>query len=246
VSGLTVSLHPLDRAGLAWAQATVTRWHYLRTPVDGRCALEGYAVHLADWGRVGLLLVGRPEAQRCYPWYGSVDDVAAGRATCSRWEVLNLARVWLDPRFQRGGAYVHAAPGYTDRRGAWRSTLASTALGLLAAQVGLDYLLRRPPCFLAEPYQLRFLLSYCDPTATHHTPRGWQTHHGTIYQASGFECYRTNRAGLQTWRLPLPPLTAVQDAAVRAGAEVCGRSRQYRARRLAAATVQQLSLEMTA
>lgn len=100
-----ISLEYCDERGLAWAQATVARHHYLRTPVDTRCSPEAWAVRLGDLGRVGCLIVGRPQATRCYPWYGSVEDMAVGKAEVTRWQVLNLARVWLDPRVQPGGAW---------------------------------------------------------------------------------------------------------------------------------------------
>lgn len=114
-----VHVSPLDRAGIRWAQDTVTAQHYLRAPVDPRCSVEGYAVEVAALGRVGALLFGRPEATRCADWYGGVDDVAAGRCEVTRWQTLNLARVWLDPRVQAAGEWHHTdhLPGFTDRRG---------------------------------------------------------------------------------------------------------------------------------
>ena len=69
-----ITLRPLDRAGVRWAQETVTASHYLRAPVDLRCSVE-----VGELGRVGLLLFGRPEATRCAAWYGGVDDVETGR-----------------------------------------------------------------------------------------------------------------------------------------------------------------------
>lgn len=232
-----------DLAGLRWAQAQVTAQHYLHAPVDARCSVEGYAVRHARFGRpIGCLLLGRPEATRCYPWYGSVADVAAGRAECTRWQVLNLARVWLDPYLQRGGGGYYdpeLVPGFFDRQGVWRSTLASTVLAQLVARVGADYLLARPSCFLDEPYTLRWLLSYCDPLAKRTMPP-YTTHTGALYQAAGFELYRTNARGLQTWRIALPPLTRAQDARVRERALSHPRSIRYRAARLAAATITQL------
>lgn len=112
-------------------------------------------------------------------------------------------------------------PGFVDRRGAFRSTLASAVVLALAQQVVRDYLVRRPPCFLEEPYQLRWLLSYCDT----------RLHRGTIYKAAGFELYRTNERGLQTWRLPLRGLTPAEDAEVREASRFNSRSQAFRARR---------------
>lgn len=214
-------LEPVDRAR---AQAAVAHHHYLRKPVDVRSMPEAYAVRLHGVGlEVGYLLVGRPEATRCYPWYGSVEDVETGRAEVTRWQVLNLSRVWLHPVVQPGGE-LHGTdrlPGFRDRRGWWRSTLASAVLRALAQAVVRDYLVRRPPCFLDEPYELRWLLSYCDT----------RLHRGTIYQAAGFELHRTNERGVQTWRLPLRGLTPAEDAQVRDASLHHARSRAFRSRR---------------
>lgn len=218
-----VELHLLDRDGLAWAQVIVTVHHYLRRPVDSRCSVEGYAVHVEPIGWAGLLLFGRPEATRCYPWYGSVADVQEIRAEVTRWQVLNLARVWLDPRVQVDGEFCHPefVTGFADRKGAWHSTLASTAIRMAMERIGYDYLLRRPPCFLDEPYEIRWLLSYCDP----------RYHKGTIYKAAGFEHYRTNGDGLMTWRIWLPGLTPAQEQMICDAARVNPRSQAYRAKR---------------
>jgi len=218
-----LTLDHLDTEGLRWAQDTVWRYHYRHAPVDARSSPQAWAVRLGPAGCVGCLIVNRPEATRNYPWYGSLADVASGRAQRSYWQVLNLARVWLSPAVQPGGDYhrPYWLPGYTDRRGVFRSTLASAAIGLLAARVGAEYLTQRPPVFPDEPYEIRDLLSYCDPTH----------HKGTIYRASGFALARTNGRGLQTWRLPLPPLTPDQHAAIIAASETDPRARRFRAMR---------------
>lgn len=221
----TPRLHLLDAAGLKLAQAAVTAHHYLGKPVDPRSMPEAYTVRLAalPLANAGYLIVGRPEATRCYPWYGSVEDVEGGRAEVTRWQVLNLSRVWLHPAVQPGGVLYGAEnlPGFLDRSGVWRSTLASTVVRALAHAVVRDYLVRRPPCFLEQPYELKWLLSYCQ------TPR----HRGVLYQAAGFELYRTNGDGLQTWRLPLRPLTAAEDSEVQIASALHPRSRAFRARR---------------
>lgn len=211
-----------NSAGKAWAQEMVTQSHCLRAPVDARCSVEAYIVRLGP-SPIGCLIFGRPEATRCYPWYGSVEDVTTGRAEVTRWQILNLARVWLGPKVQHGGEWYdpYLLPGYTDRKGVFRSTLASTAIHMAAQWIGYEYLLRRPPCFLDEPYEIRFLLSYCDT----------RLHRGVVYQASGFERYRISDRGIETWRLPLPPLTPAQDAQVRLASQHSPRSRAYRAAR---------------
>jgi hypothetical protein len=221
-------LQILDAAGLAHAQAVVARHHYLRKPVDVRCMPEAYAIRLDSVpGPVGFFILGRPQATKCFPWYGSLEETARGRAEVTRWQVLNLARVYFDPRVQPGGERFGAGylPGFVDRRHAFRSTLGSAAITELAHQVVRDYLIRRPPCFLEEPYELRWLLSYCDT----------RLHRGTLYRAAGFELWRTNAAGIQTWRRPLRALTPAEDAEVRAAAESHPRSIRFREQRRRAA-----------
>lgn len=222
----TIHLKILDKPGIAWAQGIVAAHHYLYRPIDTRCSVEGYAVHLdtaPGLGPVGCLLFGRPQATRLYPWYGSVKDVHTDRAAVTRWQVLNLARVWLDPRVQSGGESCRPGlvPGFHDRRGVWRPSLASAAIRAAMATVGLDYLLRRSPVYLDEPYQIDWLLSYCDT----------RLHKGTIYRAAGFELYRTNADGIQTWRVRLPALTAAQHRAIRAQSRRDPRAIRYRAQR---------------
>lgn len=43
-----ITLTPLDRSGIQWAQQMVVRYHYLHRPVDARTTVEGYGVHLPD------------------------------------------------------------------------------------------------------------------------------------------------------------------------------------------------------
>jgi hypothetical protein len=54
--------------------------------------------------------IGCPEASRVLSWYGGLEDVRRGTCPLTRWEVFNLARVWLDPRLQREdvkGTFLH-------------------------------------------------------------------------------------------------------------------------------------------
>lgn len=210
-----------------WTRHAIETGHYLHCLPDPRTSYEAYVVRLGA-EQCGALVFGRPESTRCADWYGAVADVQAGRCAVTRWQVLNLSRVWIHPDYQAGGANTWKVPGYTDRNGTWRSTLASVILTAAANFIRTDYLLHRPPCFLDEPYELRWLLSYCDSTQ----------HRGTIYKAAGWELYRTNKAGLQTWRTPLPAITPAQDAAIRAVAATHPRSIRYRAQRA------QLSLQV--
>jgi len=225
------SLEIADTAGVAWAQAQVETHHYLHKRVDPRSRPLVYLVrHPASGAPLGTLIVGRPEASCCYVGrltYGGPDARAAGRAAFDRWEVLNLARVWLAPRVQAGGDLfvAGAVPCFVDRRGVPRSTLASALITQLQQRVGTDYLAAHPPVDCLFPYAIRALLSYCDT----------RVHRGTIYRASGFQCARTNPRGIETWWTPdVAPLTAGADARIRALAASSARSQRIRATRIAA------------
>jgi hypothetical protein len=219
----------LDVAGpIEWGLCAgmIARFHYLGTFPDPRCMPLVYSVRLrGEW--IGALVYGRSESNRCYQGeltYGSREDVRLGRAKWDRWEVLSLARVWLVPALQSGGDRCNpdTVPGFVDRKGIFRSTLASTVVGLSIERIRLDYLLMYPPCFLGEPYQIRVVSSYCDT----------RRHRGTLYRASGFALARTNRDGIETWCYDrVPPLDDTQDAEVRRASRHHDRSRRKRAAR---------------
>lgn len=196
--------------GLGWAQAIVTNHHYLHSPVDQRCRPLAYLVDLHG-ERVGCLIFGRPQATRCYVGkltYGSIEDVKSRRAQYDRWEILNLARVWLDPRIQKDGPdYVHHA--------------ASTVIRRAMNMVGYDYLLAYPPVDCAYPYQIRVIMSYCDT----------RKHNGWIYLASRFKLAWTNSDGIQTYMKRIRGLNVDQDAKIRARSEHDERSRRIRSER---------------
>lgn len=217
---LNIWLEPAaTRQAERWAQHQVTEQHYLHAPVDARCRPLIYLV-MVDGVRSGCLIYGRPEATRCYTGkltYGSTEDVQAGRARYDRWEVLNLARVWLDSEVQRGG---------------WRYVpkLASAVIRMSLARVSYDYLSQYPPVDCTYPYQIRCVLSYCDTSK----------HSGWIYLASRFKLARTNERGIQTYMKPIGALTPEQDVDIRRRAQLAPRSQRIRAGRL----VQQLELAL--
>jgi hypothetical protein len=237
--GTPITMHVADRDGAAWAQEIIAREHYLHAPVDPRCRPLVYLIKYHYWWgahaaagprTVGILMFGRPESTRCYRGgltYGSQGDVTAGRAQFDRWEVLNLARVWFHPVVQSGGALhqegaASLLPGFADRRGAWRSTLASWAIGHILARVGYDYLVAYPPVDCAHPYQIRAVLSYCDR----------RLHRGTIYRAAGFEFARTNSRQIETWYTPVVAgLTNEQDIEIHRLSTVSHRSQRIRGQR---------------
>lgn len=193
---------------LQWCQRQWVQHHYLHAPIDARCRPLAYVVRVNGALR-GALGFGRPESTRCNGWYGSVDDVKSGRARLTRWEIINMARVWLDPRIQPGGPEeVHNA--------------ATQAISQALKQVVVDYLLVHPPCFMDEPYALRECISYCDS----------RTHRGVLYRAANFKLMRTNERGLQTYMRPLRGLMPHEHVSVGRASQTDQRARAFRARRL--------------
>ncbi len=200
----------LGGSEMTWAQNVVTWFHYLHAPVDVRSSPMAYIVELQN-EPVGCLIFGRPQSTRCYTGkltYGSYQEKLAGRVQFDRWEVLNLARVWLHPSIQKGGNdYVHHA--------------ASRVIKMALARVGYDYLLAHPPVDCNYPYQIRCVLSYCDT----------RLHNGWIYLASRFRLARTNDDGIQTYMRQIAGLDETQDALIRKFAAQSLRSKQMRMQR---------------
>lgn len=212
-----LSLHLAGPAEFALAQRMVSERHYLRTPVDARTSPVAYIVRWqqdppqGSTADVGCLVFGRPESTRCYTGsltYGSLDDITQGRAQYSRWEIINLARIWLDPSIQRRGAhYIPNAATY----------IVAQAL----RRIPVDYLLARPPCFLDEPWALCICLSYCDT----------RIHTGALYRAANFHLARRNEDGIETYTRPLRHLTHAERRQVETASHHSPRSRRFRAAR---------------
>lgn len=131
---LTLTLGNAD--DLAWAQATVTTHHYLRAPVDPRARPMCYWIKL-DYPpyveRMGLVILGIPHATRCRGWWGY-------EGTPTQWQVVDLSRIFLFPIVQAGGELCQpgVVPGYTDRRGVWRPTVATWAIAEVLRRVQAD------------------------------------------------------------------------------------------------------------
>jgi hypothetical protein len=215
----------IDAESREWAAQMVIENHYLHTRPDPRTRPLCYLVEINDVYPVGCLWFGRPESTRCYVGgltYGSLADVQAGRAAHDRWEVLNLSRVWFSADVQAGGRLHDPKylPGFVDRRGVFRSTLASTAIAAALARIGFDYLNAYLPCFLEQPYVIRAVLSYCNT----------YLHRGVIYRAAGFSLARANKEGIETWWTPaVLPLTELQDRVIRRLSKRDPRAKRIRA-----------------
>jgi hypothetical protein len=209
-----ISIQLADKQGLAWAQSQVMQFHYLHKSVDVRCSPIAYQVMLQSES-VGCLIFGRPESTRVNGWYGSVSDVLSGKCRLTRWQVLNLARVWLHPSIQHGGER------YIENAATW-------VIAQALRRVGYDYLVCKSPVWMEEPYEIRDVLSYCDTSI----------HQGTLYRASNFALIRKNDKGIETYARSIRRLTHAEKAHIRQCSQADKRAQKLRRER----DTQQLSL----
>jgi hypothetical protein len=183
---------------LDWAQAVALKYHYLHQRVDNRARPMVYLVTIAGV-RLGLVMVGIPHATRCRGWWGY-----PGLPT--QWQVLDLCRIWLDPAIQAGGEFARPGyvPGFVDRHGQFRPTVASWAIGQVLERLQRDWISLWPPVFPERPYHIRLVISYHDP----------KHHRGTIYRLMKALPMYTDKSKLPIpgpsgkfgwcWRLPEP------------------------------------------
>ncbi len=167
---LTIQLG--DRHDLTWAQSTVTQAHYLHQPVDPRARPMVYVV-MHGIARAGLVMLGIPHATRCGGWWGY-----PGLPT--QWQTVDLNRIYIHPYFQPGESGIYTrepgvVPGFVDRKGVFRPTVATWAIREVLQRVQADRVRLWPPVYPSQPYHIRLAISYSDP----------QFHKGTIYKAAG-------------------------------------------------------------
>jgi hypothetical protein len=185
-------------ADLAWAQQTVIDHHYLHKPVHPAARPMVYVIRHGR-ERLGLVMAGLPHATVFNGWWGK-----PGLPT--QWQVMDLNRIWLDPRIQKGGQLCRPeiVPGFTDRHGLWRPTAASWAIGEVLARIQHDRVSLWPPVYPDQPYHIVLVVSYHDPAH----------HKGGIYRASGAAPMKVGGDGRHlpnpsgkygwVWRLPEP------------------------------------------
>lgn len=160
-----------------WLNAMAKAHHYMHRAVHQRSMPFGWALAYRDE-------ITRPDGRPCgFIVYASVhftrlhgefgfDDLP------SKWQVLSLARLWIHPDLQRGGALFSPdiLPGFTDRKGQFRSTLATQVIQVSLSKVQSRWLEVHPPRYLDEPYHVVKIISYADT----------RYFSGTIYRAAGF------------------------------------------------------------
>lgn len=196
MTGHQLAIRLGDKNDLAWAQDTVTSYHYLRRPVDPRARPMAYVISLNGWD-AGLVMVGIPHATKCGGWWGY-----PGLPT--QWQVVDLCRIYVDRALQYGGKSCRpgVVPGFTDRHGQWRPATATWAMGEVLNRVQRDRVSLWPPVFPEQPYHIRLAISYHDP----------RYHRGAIYRQMKWRPMYTDAQGQPApgssgkfgWCWPLP------------------------------------------
>lgn len=101
------------------------------------------------------------------------------------WQVLDLARVWIHPDWQRHDETGHAL------------CMFSRMVSRVMKRVQRDWLEHHPPRFPTLPYHIELIISYCQ--LSHHE--------GTGYRASNFKSVgitSDSTKEVYTYRLPAP------------------------------------------
>lgn len=160
--------------------------HYLRRWPDPRSLPMAYALAVNDSVRApdgclnGLLVFKKPQHHKQRDLFGYPELPTA-------WQVLDMARVWINPYWQQPGLNLFSR---------------MVALGLKRLQA--DWLEHHPPVFPALPYHITLVISYCE----------LRHHDGTAYRACSFVdggktsdgtkelYYRNLRQPLKSWAMP--------------------------------------------
>lgn len=190
-----------NKADKPWIKKVLTECHYLHIEPHPRSRPHYYVLEHSD-ERLGIVSVGLPHATVNGRWWGK-DGLP------TQWQVVDLSRVWLHPRIQRGGELCRPdiVPGFIDRKGRWHSAAATWFMREVLKRVQVDRISLWPPVFLEKPYHILLAISYHDP----------QYHSGTIYKQMGWLPMYTNDDGKPIlsstgkygwcWRLPEPDWT---------------------------------------
>jgi len=145
----------------------VCRWrHYLGTAVP---PIARPMFYILEHNNVPLGVFGFsiPQATHCGNWWGK-------NAAITKWQVVDMSRVWVSPLIQAGGYWARPdmVPGrWVDGR--YQPNTVTWAIGKIFKRIQKDWVAYWPPVELAKPYHVLLIISYHDPAY----------HNGSIYRA---------------------------------------------------------------
>lgn len=160
-----------------WLNDMATAHHYMHRPIHAKSVPFGWAISIngeetrPDGRPAGFIIFATIHYTKLGGEFGY-----PGLPT--KWQVLSLARLWLHPDYQRGGQFYtpENIPGFVDRLGTFRSTLATHVIDMALDAVQERWLQVHPPRFPDQPYHILKIISYADT----------RFHTGKIYRAGKF------------------------------------------------------------
>lgn len=150
----------------------IESYHYLQRWPDPRSLPFAYRLLVngsdcAPDGRPhGVIVFKKPQHQRQAALFGYPDLPTA-------WQVLDMARVWIHPQWQREGDNGHSLCMFT------------RTVSRCLRRVQRDWLAHHPPRYPERPYHIELIISYCQI----------EHHDGTAYRAASFEPIGTTSDG---------------------------------------------------
>ena len=159
----------VERDDSGQLRQTIVERHYLHRwpdprslPFSYRLVVDGHGF-TPDGEMWGAVVFKKPQHHQHHGLFGST-GLPTG------WQVLDLARVWVNPCLQR-------------KENGHSLCVFSQMVSRCARRVQQDWLEHHPPRFPDQPYHILLLISYCD--LSHHD--------GTAYRASGFRWHGYSR-----------------------------------------------------
>lgn len=160
-----------------WLDEMCIQHHYMHRAIHQRSCHFGWAL---AWDGNALRPDGRPNGFIVYAsiHFTRLRGEFGYENLPTKWQVLSLARLWIHPDLQSGGELFSPdiLPGFVDRKGSFRSTLASTMIRSSFQLVQSRWLEVHPPRFLEQPYHILKIISFCDT----------RYFTGAVYRATGF------------------------------------------------------------
>jgi len=177
----------------------VCKWrHYLGTEIPPIARPMFYILE-HNGIPLGVFGFSIPQATHCGSWWGK-------NAPITKWQVVDMSRVWVSPLIQAGGYW--AKPEIVPGRwvnGRYQPNTVTWAIGQIFKRVQEDWIAYWPPVELDKPYHILLIISYHDP----------KYHNGAIYRAlNALPMYTHKATGKPKtgssklygycWRLKLP------------------------------------------
>jgi hypothetical protein len=177
ITGFALRGFSLQPMPAEWLNEMATKHHYMHQAIHSRACPFGWALALdaqicrPDGRPAGFIVFASVHFTQLRGEFGY-----PGLPT--KWQVLSLARLWIHPDLQTGGALYSAdiLPGFINRKGDFESTLATEVIAGALDMVQMRWIEIHPPPFPDEPYHILKVISFANT----------ELFSGEIYRAARF------------------------------------------------------------